>query len=121
MTLKDILYLRIDVDGNKEKIQKALSKTKWLERFKGNPENITLELLEKLYKKIVKKYEVRIAYIQNAGDGSMCCMIKNFKTHTWVETIYFVSFWECMAKVILVQYGYCKKGIKFKDKGEKSV
>lgn len=116
MTLQEILQLRIDQRGNKERLQKALSKTKWLERFADSPEDITLEMLESLYRKVITKYPAKMAYIQSAGDESMLCMIKNYETHQWIETIYFKSFWECMAKVILVQYGYCIKGINFQDK-----
>lgn len=116
MTLQEILGLRYDVEGNKKRLQKALSKTKWLERFADNPEDITLEVLESLYRKVITKYPAKIGYIKSAGNGSMLCMIKNYETHKWIETIYFISFWECMAKVILVQYGYCILGIKFKDK-----
>lgn len=121
MTLREILNLRFDVEGNKEKLQKALSKTKWLERFADNPEDITLEVLESLYRKVITKYPAKIGYIQSAGDGSMLCMIKNFENYHWIETIYFISFWECMAKVVLVQYGYCIKGINFQDKERKNT
>lgn len=118
MKLSEILSVNIEIENGKEKLQKFLSKLSWLEKFKDDPTKITLEKLESLYRVTSKKYPARIAYIQNAGDGSFLCMIKNTETHAWVETIYFKSFWECMAKVIIVQYAYCVKGIKFKDKGE---
>jgi hypothetical protein len=119
LKLNDLLSLRFDEKGGKETIQRALSKTKWLERFADDPEQITLEALESLYRKVVKKYPAKIGYIQTSGDDSFLCMIKNFDSQQWVETIYFVSFYECMAKVILVQYAYCIKGINFHDKERK--
>lgn len=118
MKLQEIINVKFDEQGEKI-LRKALSKTKWLERFSENPKEIDLLVLEKLYRKIIKKYKVGIAYIQNATEKSMLCMIKNYETNQWVETIYFINFWECMAKVILVQYGYCIKGINFKDKERK--
>ena len=114
-TLHDILRFRVDEDGGKERIQKALSKTKWLERYADNPEDITLEVLESLYKAVVKKYNGGIGYIQNAGDGSMVCMIKRYDDHKWITSIYFITFWEMMAKLILALYGHYIKGIIFQE------
>lgn len=119
MKLQDILSIRIDEDGGKQKLERALSKTSWLEKFSDDTSKITLEKLESLYKSVSNKYPAKIGYIQPAGDDSMLCMIKNVESHSWIETIYFKSFWECMAKVIIVQYAYCIKGVKFKDRGDK--
>ena len=111
MKLKELIRKEIKTESDKALLQLALSKTKWLQKYK--PEDITLELLEKLYYKLTHKYPVRIGYIQNAGDDSFVCMLKHSQSHEWIETIYFIGFYECMAKVILVLYGYIVKGLKF--------
>lgn len=112
-TLQDVLMIRYDSTDGKARLQKALSKTKWLERYAEQPEAIELEVLESLYKAVVKKYSGGIGYIQNAGDDSMVCMIKDYTDHNWIHSIYFVSLWEMMAKVILTLYGHYIKGIDF--------
>ncbi len=114
MKLKEIIDIDCRASEGVEKLKRALVKTSWLDRFE--PEQITIEVLEKAYKKIEAKYPARISYISNAGDNSMLAMIKRTDNHRWIETVYFISFWECMAKTILVLYGYFIKGVKFKDK-----
>jgi hypothetical protein len=114
MKFEDIVGIDCREAENKQKLRKALTKTKWLERF--TPDEIDIEVLEKLYKKVANKYPVRIAYIQNASNDSMLVMMKNIESNAWIYTAYFISFWECMAKVILVMYGYIIMGINFKDK-----
>lgn len=117
MKLEDFLVLDIRVEGNKELLQRALSKTKWLEKF--SPKEIEIEVLETLYKKVVKKYDGGIAYVQNAGDDSWSFMIRNHKTNAWINTIYAYTLFEGMAKTVLVLYGYYIRGMKFKDAEEK--
>lgn len=115
MKLGDYIALDCRADGSKLLLQKALSKTSWLEKLSEMPSDITLEMMESLYRKVKKTYPVTIGYIQESNTDSMICMVKNSETHEWIETIYFQSFFEMMAKVILVLYGYCKLGLKFKE------
>jgi hypothetical protein len=114
MRLEDIIGLDYSVEENKAKIRKALSKTKWLERFE--PEEITIEKLSSLYMAVTKKYPGRIAYIQHASEKSMVAMIKNTKTSAWIESIHFIDWFECVAKVLLVLYGYFVLETYFKDR-----
>lgn len=117
MAISEYLAMSYKEPESKLKLQKVLTKTKWLEKYGDKPQEITLDKLQHLYNLLSHKYTASIAYIQPAGDDSMCCMIKNSETHQWIETIYFISFYECLAKVILVFYGYFIKKLNFKDVG----
>lgn len=113
MKFQDIIRLDYSSEENQRKIKKALSKTRWLERY--DPDEITIEVLSKLYMKVVKKYPGRIAYIQHASENSMVVMVKNTKTSAWIESAHFQSWYECVAKVILILYGYFILEINFRD------
>lgn len=110
--LEDFVRMKCEAEEDIELLQRVLSKTSWLNKFE--PEEITLQVLEKLYWKIVRKYHARIAYIQHAGDDSFIAMIKLDVGSLWLESVYFIGFFEGMAKAILVLYGYFIKGINFK-------
>ena len=114
LTIEKIVMLDARAPENLALIKVALSKTKWLEKYSQDTEKITISVLEKLYEKIVEKYDAQIAYIQPAGDNSWAIMIKNNKTHAWVTTVYSKTLFEGMAKAILVLYGYLVKGTNFK-------
>jgi len=114
LTIEKIVILDARIPENLDLIKLALSKTKWLEKYSQDIEKITLSVLERLYEKIVEKYDAQIAYIQPAGDNSWVIMIKNNKTHAWITTVYSKTLFEGMAKAILALYGYLVKGINFK-------
>jgi hypothetical protein len=113
MKLADIL--RMNCEDGVEPLQRALSKTSWLEKYAEEPSEITMAILESLYKAVVKKYPGGIAYISHSNQTSWAAMIKHNTTHAWIETVFFITFYECLAKTLLVMYGYFVKGIKFKD------
>lgn len=105
--------MKVENDLDMIRLKKALSKTKWLEKL--DPEEITIEKLESLCKQVSKKYPIHVAYIMNHKDGFSTAMIKNSKTNSWIETVYFQTFFELAAKSILVFYGYIVKQMDFKD------
>jgi len=113
ITIEKLVVLDVRIPGNKELLLSALSKTKWLDKY--SQDEITLEILEKLYLKVKNKYSVSIGYIQDAGDNSWVFMIKNTETHSWINTVYAISLFEGMAKSILTLYGYLVKEIAFHD------
>lgn len=113
MKLVDII--RMNCEDGIELLQKALSKTSWLEKYAEEPTEITMAVMESLYKAVIKKYSGGIAYISRSSQTSWAAMIKNNTTHAWIETVFFITFYECLAKTLLVMYGYFVKGIKFKD------
>jgi len=113
MTLEKLLVLDLRVEGNEELLKTGLSKLKWLERFEAD--EITIDVLEKLYSKLIKKYPAHIGYIQDAGDNSWVFMIKHKETHTWINTVYGITLFEGMAKTILTFYGYFIKENPFHD------
>jgi len=113
ITLEDILSFDIRVGENNKRLRTALTKTKWLERF--SPEELTIEVLEKIYRKVIKKYPGSLAYIQSAGEDSWAFMVRQEETGAWIHTVYAITLFEGIAKVILVMYGYFIKGLTFKD------
>ncbi len=116
MSKKEKFKKIVDMDVRKHGIKKlkiALTKTKWLNKYE--PDDINTDILEELYKKISKKYKGYISFIQYAGDNSWSIEIRHSKTCEWIYRIYGLTLFECMAKVILVCYGFFKLGINFKD------
>jgi len=111
MKLEDILYLKIDNDKSLTKLQKAVLKTKWFKRF--DLDELTLEVLEEGYKKVIKKYPVRIAYINSASEKAWSFMIKEVVEHQHIYTIIAQNLYEGMCKSILVLYGYIELGKMF--------
>ena len=68
MKLKEILVLDIREKEAIKELQNYMLKLSWFKSFKSN--NITIEVLEKLYWKITQKYSGRISYIQHASKDS---------------------------------------------------
>ena len=110
MTIEKAILLDLREQDNKALLKVALSKLKWLERF--SPEEITIDILENVYKKVISKYPAQIAYIQSGSD-SWVIMIKNTETHAWVNTVYSLTLFEGMAKTVLTLYAYFVKEIVF--------
>lgn len=104
MKLEDILHMKIDDNESLTKLQKAVLKTKWFRRFEAD--ELTLEVLEEGYKKVIKKYPVRIAYINSASEKAWSFMIKEVVEHQHIYTIIARTLYEGMCKSILVLYGY---------------
>ena len=113
MTILQIIDMKCGTDDSENTLRKALSKTKWLEKL--DPEDISIEILLKVYLKVMKKYSVKIGYIQHSDEESFIAMIKSTETHHWIKTIYFVSWFEGMAKIMLALYAYTILGINMKD------
>ena len=111
MKLEDILHLKINSDKSFTKLQKAVLKTKWFKRF--DLDELTLEVLEEGYKKVIKKYPVRIAYINSASEKAWSFMIKEVVEHQHIYTIIARTLYEGMCKSILVLYGYIELGKMF--------
>lgn len=110
--------LRADFRNKKEAegFLKVLKRIEWLKSFKE--EEITVELLEKVYKKVQRKHKnkAKVAYAQAANSESFSIMIRNEETGQWIYTIYAISLLEAISKVILVLYAYLEKGVLFNDK-----
>ena len=115
ITLESIIADKYEKEENIKRLKIALTKTKWLEKYK--PEEIDISVLEKLYRKVTNKYPGRIGYIQNAGDDSWAFMVRHEETGQWIHTAYAITLFEGIAKTILILYGYFIKGIKFNGKG----
>lgn len=113
--IEDILMLKVEDDESRKLLRTVLSKTKWLDRF--SPDEITIEVLEKLYSKITKKYPGRIGYVQPAGDDSWVFMVNHVETGEWINSVYAKGFYEGLAKSIIVLYGHFIKNIPFKRSG----
>jgi len=117
--IKKALILDCRKEENVDRIKQILTKTKWLEKFADTPENLTLDVLERLYKKVIKKYPAQIGYIQNAGDNSWAFSLKHTETHEWLYTIYAYTLWEGIAKSLIVLYAVFIKNIPLEErKGE---
>lgn len=113
--LKSIIRLDVREDKNRQKLVKALLKTKWLKKFDLDAIEST-KLLEKLYRKVIKKYPGHISYVMSDGENqTWALMVKNSDTGEWIFTVYAVTLWEGLAKVLLVLYGYHILGYKFRN------
>lgn len=118
MSLYEILHLDVTVEDGKERLLTALTKTSWLSKF--DRDDITVEVLEKLYSKVRNKYNGQISSIHHVSYLSMQCTLVNNENSAWIATLYFTTCWECLAKVILALYGYYMKGIRFNKSEEKA-
>lgn len=114
MAIVDYIRLKVEGDAEIDKLRKAVIKTKWFARF--DPEELSLEVLENGYKKVSTKYEAGIGYVRSGSEESWTFMVKDFKTHEWVETIAALTLYEGLCKTILVLYGYIEKGMLFQNK-----
>ena len=113
MALEDFIMLNAESKENFTKLRKAVLKTKWFSRF--SLEELTTDVLEEGYKKITKKYPVRIAYIMNASERAWSIMIKRSDSHVHIHTISALTLHEGFCKAILVLYGYLVKGKPFES------
>ena len=109
--VSDLLVLNINKKGSKEKLAKALSGIKWLKRFE--PEEITVEILEKCFLKVCKKYPAEIGYIQKAGDDSWAIMLKRTDSGKWIATVYAITLFESLAKALIILFAHFEKEIAF--------
>jgi len=105
----------IEERDNREQVLNAICKTKWLRKKNYRPEDITLDLMEKLYTKVRNKYPGQIGYIQQASIRSWRIMIKTNDTHQWINSFFALNFFELMAKTLIVIYAYFELGYSQHD------
>lgn len=109
--MEKLIMLKVENEKDLLRLKKAVLKTKWFKRFELD--ELTLEILEEGYKKIIKKYPIRIAYIQASSENAWGFMIKETKSHQHVRTVIARDLYEGMCKSILVLYGVIFLGKKF--------
>lgn len=108
MNTNDILNLDCRVKENKEIIQKVLKKIKPLEKYS---EEIKIEVLENLLKKICIKYSFEIEYIiprMHDNESKIIWEIK-IKNEGTSKQIFGISLYECISKSIIYTYSKVRK------------
>lgn len=109
MTTEQILALDMRVDGNREKLQKVLSKIKPFAKY----EKVPLEMIEKLIGKMCRKYNVRVQYMfitRNDDCDYYTLSVKRDDTHEWIGSVYGITLYEVFAKLAVMLYALVKKG-----------
>lgn len=109
MKLEDIIRMPIQDEEDLLRLKKAVTKTKWFSRFDAN--DLTTDVLETGYRKVIQKYPARISYIMNASENAWSFMIRENGTH--VTTIICKTLYEGLCKTIIALYGYNVLGKKF--------
>lgn len=112
MSIAKVLLLDMRKKENEDKIRSLLVKTKWLAKFEK--EELTVEILEKCYRKVTKKYPAYLSYIMSCSEESWSFMLKNSDDHKWIETVYAITLFEGLAKILIVLYGHFVKNMAFK-------
>lgn len=112
MTTEQILMLKMDVPGNKEKLQKALRKIKKFEKYDINTD-IPLEKLEHFLWYVCTNYCVVTQWMHASFYGDRLRYTwgaKRSDTHEWIEDVYGISIYEVVAKLVIMLYSRIKKG-----------
>lgn len=118
LKLNDILQLDLDKKGNELLLRKALTKTPFFKN--SNPEDLGVEDLEKIVKKIRKKYPVTISYIMLGplDENFYSFSLKENEEHKHIGTIYGRTLFEGFAKSILLLYSYIKNNYRKEEDDE---
>lgn len=118
MTTEQILNLDYRKEENKQLIQKVLRKIKPLS--KCSDEIVPLEMIEKVAKVLVCKYEIAPQWImvsyREAVFGVYSISIKTTTDHEWLGNVYGCCLYEVMAKLVIKMYS----DIKVKNIPERS-
>jgi hypothetical protein len=115
LKLSEVLQLDTRIKGNKRLLVDKLMELPMFADKLIQP--VTMEILEDLMWKIMKKYPVQLSYIM-AGptdERYYSIMIKERETHKHLKTIHCHTIFEGFAKTVLYLYAYCKRTYK---KGE---
>jgi hypothetical protein len=105
--VKEIMHLDLRDPKNENRLRNALVKVvKPLANH--NPEDVTVCDVEEVLTKISEKYQIGIGYIlaNNNKDGHYSMMLKCFKTHEHIDTVYAKTLFEGVSKsaIRLVAY-----------------
>lgn len=110
MKTEEILRLDYMKDENKEIIQKVLRKIKPLS--KCSDEIIPLEMIEKVAKVLVCKYEITPQWMtmdyRAAILGVYKVGVKTTTDHKWLGDVYGCCLYEVMAKLVIKMYSDIK-------------
>lgn len=112
--VEKVLSIDIRKPGSEKKLRQILAKLSWFERFA--PEDITLDVLEKCYLKVTKKYPGELGYVLSSGDKSWVFMVRNSETGDWIHSVHAITLWEGLAKCLIVLYAHFIKNIPFYTK-----
>lgn len=113
MKAKDLLMLDSRKEGTGELLLEFLQKTPL---FKG-VETITTDELEKVIRKIQRKYPVILSYItqtkytmddEDEPEIGYSFMCKRTDDHTHIKTVYALTLHEGLSKVIVLLYSFIK-------------
>lgn len=110
MKLSNLLQLDCREKENKRELNEALHKLP----FFSDKEKITIFDVEKAINKIQSKYNIFLGYILcvGAADGRYSLMIKNPETQEHLRTLFAISIYEGLCKVLLFEYAYVKNNYK---------
>ena len=113
MRTDQILNLDYREEENKEIIQKVLRKIKPLSRYSLD-EDVPIEVLEKLVKVMVHKYEITPQWINITYDEPVLAIysvgVKETVNHEWLGNVYGMCIYELFAKLSIKMYAEIKKG-----------
>lgn len=110
MKLSEILQL----DAREADIEPILKRAliKIVPPLKDKDQNdISVEVLEKVARKVAKKYDIGIAYILSgpSDESYYSFMIKSLDKHEHIDTVYAMTIFEGFAKSIIRMFAYIKK------------
>jgi len=76
-----------------------------------DPDDITIDVLEKVARKIAQKYDVGIAYILSgpSKESYYSFMVKSLDKHEHIDTVFAQTMFEGFAKSIIRMFAYIKK------------
>lgn len=105
MKISQIVELDIKIEGNKEILESAMLRLPFFKDLEV--EEIASDSIEKVLRKISKKYLLGIGYIfYNPIGGYYTVSINTYDTHKCLKTVYGMSLLEVLQKVILFSYAY---------------
>lgn len=111
MKLIDIINMKVESEQELKKLKRAVLMTKWFNRF--DISELTIDVLEDGYKRIAKKYSVKITYVIASSEKAWGFVIRDIKTGAFIYNVSAKTLFESLCKTILVMYGYIEKEMPF--------
>lgn len=113
-TLKQVIEGDFRYEGTSEDAQQYLKKIKYISKHVEDADgDVPLELLEKLFIMLQKKYPITMQWINltllDDEKPWYTLSIKHSETHEWLKTVYGMTIYEVFVKIVLFTYAYTRK------------
>ena len=117
MKVSKLIMANAKMDWYEDAMQEALRKIPIIESKTKKNEKVSLEMLEKLFNKLCKKYNIKMQgiYYTELPDEEetpwYSLSLKEMTEHKWIDTIYGLSLYEVYCKATLYVYAYTRKRV----------